>query len=109
MDPEYVREIKRRIEENWRYPEAAIRARKSGRGVVRFILRRDGSVRRCDITVVSSSGVPILDQFIVHAITFASPFPPLPPSIAPDAISLSVNFTYIPGGQARPLRLSEEP
>lgn len=99
VDPryaEYFLELKKRIEAHWSYPEDAIRNRKSGRGVVGFVLRKDGSVREVD--VLSSTGVPILDRYVENAIRFASPFPPIPGNMAEDAIPISVNFVYILGG-----------
>jgi protein TonB len=89
-------ELKKRIEAKWSYPEEAIRARKSGQGVVGFVLRKDGSVREVD--VLSSSGVPILDRYIETAIRFAQPFPPIPGNLGEDALPISVNFSYILGG-----------
>jgi protein TonB len=99
IDPryaDYFLELKKRIEANWSYPEEAIRARKTGHGVVGFVLRKDGSVR--EVAVLSSSGVPILDRFIGNAIRFASPFPPIPGNMGEDVLPISVNFQYILGG-----------
>jgi protein TonB len=57
---EYFAELKRRIEDKWVYPAEAARNGQSGRGELRFVLRKDGSVRIVEI--VSSSGVRILDS-----------------------------------------------
>ena len=93
---EYFAELKRRIEDKWGYPEEAARKGQSGRGELRFVLRKDGSVRT--IEIVSSSGVRILDSYIQNAIRMAQPFPPIPRSIGDDVLPISINFTYVLGG-----------
>ena len=93
---EYFAELKRRIEDKWTYPEEAARKGQFGRGELRFVLRKDGSVRTVEI--VSSSGVRILDSYIQNAIRMAQPFPPIPMSIGDDVLPISINFTYVLGG-----------
>ena len=88
----YFAELKRRIEDKWVYPQEASRRGQSGQGEIRFILRKDGSVRTVEI--VHSSGVRILDSYIENAIRLAQPFPPIPPSVGEDLIPISINFTY---------------
>jgi protein TonB len=93
---EYFAELKRRIEDKWVYPQEAVRRGESGQGEVRFILRKDGSVRVVEI--IHSSGVSILDRYIENAIRMASPFPPIPASVGEDVIPISLNYTYVLGG-----------
>jgi TonB family protein len=93
---DYFAELKRRIEDKWTYPEEAARKGQSGRGELRFVLRKDGSVRTVEI--VSSSGVRILDSYIQNAIRMAQPFPPIPTSVADDVLPISINFRYVLGG-----------
>jgi TonB family protein len=93
---DYFAELKRRIEDKWTYPEEAARKGQSGRGELRFVLRKDGSVRTVEI--VSSSGVRILDSYIQNAIRMAQPFPPIPTSITDDLLPISINFRYVLGG-----------
>jgi len=93
---EYFAELKRRIEDKWVYPQEAARRGESGQGEVRFILRKDGSVRVVEI--IHSSGVSILDRYIENAIRMASPFPPIPASVGEDVIPISLNYTYVLGG-----------
>jgi protein TonB len=92
----YFAELKRRIEEKWVYPQEAARRGQSGQGELRFVLRKDGSVRTVEI--VHSSGVILLDRYIENAIRLASPFPPIPSSVGEDVIPISINFTYVLGG-----------
>jgi TonB family protein len=89
---DYFAELKRRIEDKWSYPSEAARRGQSGQGELRFVLRKDGSVRTVEI--VHSSGVRILDSYIENAIRLAQPFPPIPPSVGEDVIPISINFTY---------------
>ncbi len=93
---EYFAELKRRIEDKWTYPEEAARNGQSGRGELRFVLRKDGSVRTVEI--VSSSGVRILDSYISNAIRMAQPFPPIPAAVGEDVLPISINFNYVLGG-----------
>jgi protein TonB len=88
----YFAELKRRIEDKWVYPQEAAQKGQSGQGDLRFILRKDGTVRTVEI--VSSSGVVILDRYIENAIRLAQPFPPIPASVGEDLIPISINFTY---------------
>ena len=93
---EYFAELKRRIEDKWTYPEEAARKGQSGRGELRFVLRKDGSVRTVEI--VSSSGIRILDSYIQNAIRMAQPFPPIPIAVGDDVLPISINFNYVLGG-----------
>src|SRR5205814_2925766 len=89
---DYFLELKKRIEAKWGYPEQALQHHQSGSGVLVFILRKDGSVRQID--VLRSTGVAILDRYIEYAVRFASPFPPIPGTVAAEAIPITMNFTY---------------
>ena len=89
---EYFAEILRRIKDKWSYPAEASGKGQSGQGELRFVLRKDGSVRIVEI--VSSSGVRILDSYIENAIRLAQPFPPIPTSVGEEMIPISINFTY---------------
>jgi periplasmic protein TonB len=93
----YFKELKQQIEEKWVYPSEAVQEGVSGKGVVLFEVRKDGSVRTVEI--VRSSGVRILDSYIENAIRLAAPFPPFPAFIEEDVLPLHINFSYIPGGQ----------
>ncbi len=89
---EYFAELKRRIEERWSYPTEASRQGLSGSGELRFVLRKDGSVK--SVEILKSSGVRVLDSYIENAIRLAAPFPPVPASVGGDVIPISINFNY---------------
>jgi protein TonB len=98
---EYFAELKRRIEAKWSYPREASLRGQSGKGEIRFVLRRDGSVETVEI--VKSTGVDLLDSHIRNAIHEAQPFPPIPASIGGvDTIPISINFNYTLGPGLRP-------
>ncbi len=78
------------------YPQEAARKGQSGQGELRFVLRKDGSVRTVEI--VHSTGVALLDRYIENAIRLASPFPPIPAAVGEDVIPISINYTYVLGG-----------
>jgi TonB family protein len=93
----YFAELKRRIEEKWVYPRAAIENRQSGQGELRVVLHKNGTVRT--VAIVHSSGVRILDYNIEAAIRQAQPFPPIPASVlddsmAEDGLAITINFNY---------------
>ncbi|HMB56993.1 MAG TPA: energy transducer TonB [Arenimonas sp.] len=61
---------------NLNYPELARRQNLSGRLVMTVVIRRDGNVG--GITIVTPSGVKVLDQAAARTVRLAEPFPPLP-------------------------------
>jgi protein TonB len=90
---DYFAEIKRRVEAHWVYPEDARRKGQSGQGLVAFVVRKNGSLR--EVEIVRSSGVDVLDRYLVNAIRFASPLPPIPDRISQDTLPIVVSFTYV--------------
>jgi protein TonB len=69
----------RRIEDAKRYPARARRLEMEGVTEVQFRITRDGTVE--GVTVVKSSGFPLLDRASVETIKRAAPFPPIPGTI----------------------------
>jgi protein TonB len=96
---EYFVELKKRIEANWVYPQEAARKGQSGHGLVGFVLRRDGSLR--EVEIVQSSGVTLLDRYLVNAIRLAAPFPPVPDRLGRDSLPVAMTFRYILDGGFR--------
>ena len=56
------------------------------------LVTRSGSAR--DVTLESSSGVPLYDRAALRAVHLASPLPPLPPDATSEV--LTVHFEFIP-------------
>ena len=90
--PDFLSRLYARINAFKRYPPAALSARIQGRPVVHFVMDRQGRVLSC--VVAKSSGVPILDQAAVAAVTGAQPLPALPAQITGEtyAITVGINF-----------------
>ncbi|MFQ5883323.1 MAG: energy transducer TonB [Candidatus Methylomirabilales bacterium] len=71
--------LRQRIERAKRYPALARRWGMEGTAEVEFRIARDGSVER--ITVVRSSGFPLLDEASVKTVKRAAPLPFIPGTI----------------------------
>jgi TonB family protein len=69
----------RRIERAKRYPARARRLGMEGVTEVQFRITPDGTVE--GVSVVKSSGFPLLDQESLETIKRAAPFPPIPGTI----------------------------
>jgi len=95
----YFADLKKRITAVWSYPAEAIQKQQSGKGVVVFLLRRNGSVG--EVKVVHSTGSDILDRYLANAIRLAAPFPSIPCQVTEEAIPISIGFSYsLPGASA---------
>jgi TonB family protein len=87
----YFARIKQRIEASWAYPREAVRQGQSGSGAVVFAVKQDG--RLGDVSVVRSTGVDILDRYMVEAIRLAAPFPSIPCRVAGE-VPVTLTFRY---------------
>lgn len=88
---DYFRQIVQKIS---RYRFYSRQQSSSGMVVTRLTLARDGGV--LDVALLKSSGSPTLDTAVVDTIRRASPFPPLPPSLASGGTQtfiVPVNYT----------------
>jgi protein TonB len=90
--PDYLSRLFARINAYKHYPRAALSARIQGRPVVHFVMDRRGRVLSCVIS--KSSGVPVLDEAAVAAVTDAQPLPPLPPDIPGETYSVTVGINF---------------
>jgi TonB family protein len=94
-DPVYVSyftRIKQLIESQWQYPELALRYGLQGRLALEFTIGASGRLER--LRVVRSSGSQLLDEEALRAIKAAAPFPPIPPWIKPNPLSISAAMEY---------------
>jgi protein TonB len=94
-DPVYVSyftKVKQLIEAHWEYPELALRYGLEGRLSLEFTIGANGQLER--LRVVRSSGSQLLDDEALRAIRAASPFPPIPPWIKPNPLSISAAMEY---------------
>jgi len=94
-DPIYVsyfNKIKHSIELQWEYPEVALRYGLQGRLSLEFAIASNGQLER--LRILRSSGSQVLDEEALRAIKAASPFPPLPPWIRSNPLSISAFMEY---------------
>ncbi len=89
----YFSGIKRKIELVWDYPEAAARRGEQGRLKLRFTIKKDGSLE--DVTLLKSSGYPILDDEAIRAIKVAAPYNPFPKNLKQERINIVATFEYV--------------
>jgi protein TonB len=80
LQDDYFRRLHARVLERVRWPRELAVALEQGEVVVAFTLRRDGSVAA--VRVARPSGFTALDEAVLAAIREASPFGPVPESIA---------------------------
>lgn len=94
----YLRAWQARVERigNLNYPDEARRRNLLGQLVLTVAVRRDGSVE--DITIVQSSGVPVLDDAAIRTARLAEPFGPLPDTgDGTDILHITRTWHYLPG------------
>lgn len=94
-DPEflpYLASLKRRIQNEWAYPEEALSRGLSGELSLVFTLNKNGSMT--NLRLVQSSGFPILDQEALRAVKQAAPFDPLPPQMGEEPWNIIGSFYY---------------
>jgi len=94
-DPVYVtyfNKIKQSIESQWEYPEMALRYGLQGKLALEFTISGNGQLEQ--IRLIRSSGSQLLDGEALRAIKAAAPFPPIPPWIKPNPLSISASMEY---------------
>lgn len=94
-DPAYIsyfNRIKQAIEQNWEYPELALRYGLQGRLSLEFAVNANGQLEH--VRIVRSSGSQLLDDEAQRAIKAAAPFPPIPPWIKGTPLSISASMEY---------------
>ena len=96
-DPEYLpylASLKRRIQNEWVYPEEAWSRGVSGELLLVFTLNKNGSMTY--LRLVYSSGFPILDQEALRAVKQAAPFDQFPPEMGEEPKNFAASFVYNP-------------
>lgn len=88
----YFNRIKLAIEQNWEYPELALRYGLQGRLSLEFAIGADGQLEHLRIT--RSSGSQLLDDEALRAIRAAAPFPPIPSWIKGGPVTISASMEY---------------
>lgn len=90
--PSYIDTLLAALDRHKEYPAEARWRRAEGVAVLRFAMRRDGTVVAWRI--VQTSGHGDLDAAVVRMIQRASPLPPLPPELAGDPVELVVPVRF---------------
>lgn len=80
---------------NLNYPDAARQQKLYGDLLLTVGLNRDGSIQ--SITVIRSSGHPLLDAAAERIVRLAAPFPPLPPDVKVDELYITRTWQFLPG------------
>jgi protein TonB len=94
-DPLYVSyftKIKQSIEQQWEYPEAALRYGLQGRLSLEFAIGGNGQLEQ--LRMIRSSGSQVLDEEALRAIKAAAPFPPIPAWIKSVPLVISASMEY---------------
>ena len=89
----YFAHIKQRIELAWNYPYEAQKRNEGGRLTLVFTIESGGNVS--SVKLLKSSGYQILDDYAIKAVTIASPFNPIPPSIGTKRLIITASFEYV--------------
>ncbi|MEW5313184.1 MAG: hypothetical protein WDW38_004770 [Sanguina aurantia] len=84
---------------NLNYPDAARRRKLYGDLLLTVGLNRDGSIK--NITVIKSSGQPLLDAAAERIVRLSSPFPPLPKDASVDELYITRTWQFLPGDVLR--------
>ena len=90
----YFEGLKAKIYHEWEYPDAAAKEGLAGRLFVNFVILKDGTLE--DVTLIRSSGYPMLDNAAISAIRLAAPFYPFHKSFGSlEKITVNASFEYI--------------
>lgn len=88
----YMRKLKARIESVWEYPREAAKKGIYGDLVIKFVIKKDGSLG--SVELVRTSGWQSLDQAALAALQDGAPYWPLPEEWHMDALTVTGHFIY---------------
>lgn len=84
---------------NLNYPDEARRRKLYGDLLLTVGLNRDGGIK--NITIIKSSGQPLLDAAAERIVRLAAPFPPLPKDVNVDELYITRTWQFLPGDVLR--------
>jgi protein TonB len=84
---------------NLNYPDEARRRKLYGDLLLTVGLNRDGGIK--NITVIKSSGYPLLDAAAERIVRLSAPFPPLPKDASVDELYITRTWQFLPGDVLR--------
>ena len=88
----YLRDLRRRIESLWAYPQDAYSRSETGMAVVRFSIQNDGTL--AETGIVSSSGFESLDRGALAVVQAAAPYAPFPETFNLSTLHIVAKFEY---------------
>ncbi len=88
----YLLKIRKQIESQWKYPQAALQRKEKGSTTVRFSIDHNGASSSQD--VVSSSGSQLLDEYTLSVIRTAAPYDRLPVDMGLSKLHIVAVFHY---------------
>jgi len=88
--------VAKQIARSKRYPERALKRRKTGEGSIRLEISADGSVSQ--MTILRSTNTPILDDELLAMVKRASPFPAFPRDLRKDRVAFVIPVEFRLGG-----------
>ncbi len=91
----YMRLLKDKIENIWKYPKEAARLGKSGDLYIHFSIKRDGRLGKVEL--IRTSGYRELDESAIKALKEAQPYWPLPDDWENDELNINGHFIYVYG------------
>jgi protein TonB len=92
----YLRMLKDKIEDIWKYPEEAARKGITGDLYITFSILKDGTLG--DVRLIRTSGYEDLDEAAMNAVKEAAPYWPLPDDWEGDKLTITGHFIYFIGG-----------
>jgi TonB family protein len=90
---DYLKQLRRQIQDKWAYPREAAERDLQGQLIVEIGIAKDGRLAYLDLR--RSSGVRVLDVYAMNAVRLAQPFPPVPDRISLTGFPVTVVFNYI--------------
>ena len=91
----YMRLLREKIENIWKYPREAARLGRSGDLYIKFSIKKDG--RLGTVELIRTSGYRELDESAMKALKDAQPYWPLPDDWKDDELEINGHFIYVYG------------
>jgi TonB family protein len=100
MDAAYLSALRVAVGRHQYFPPSALARGEQGRGEVRFLVARDGTIS--GVMMVHSAGYDDLDKAAVDMVSAASPLPPLPATFKGEKAEFILPVTYSVVRQPKP-------
>jgi len=91
----YMRLLREKIENIWKYPREAARLGRSGDLYIKFSIKKNGWLGKVEL--IRTSGHRELDEAAIKALKDAQPYWPLPDDWKDDELEINGHFIYVYG------------